>query len=543
MDRKRWAVAPATLVVAACTWLATVGNLALWSELHALGALNGPADWLLAAALAAISGALLVALSSLFAWRGVLKPWLVFLLVAAGIGLHYMLAYHVVIDSTMMVNVAQTDPREVGGLVGWDLLFTLAWSALLPAWLVARAPLGPWPGWRRQAVRNALLAGAALAACAAFLLAQFQPLAGTMRNHKQLRYLLNPLNSLYALAELGTRPLRNPIGPMEPLGRDAQVAGTREKPPMLVLVLGETARSGNFSVNGYARETTPQVAREDIASWRNAWSCGTSTAASLPCMFSHLGRTAFDARRADSENLLDVLQHAGLAVLWVDNQAGCKGLCKRIPNVATTFEKDPVLCAGGECLDAIMLQGLEARVKALPAERRARGVVLVLHQMGSHGPAYSKRSPPEYKRWLPECTSINLQDCGRQDVVNAYDNTIAYTDHVLASTIRWLKAQPAYETAMVYVSDHGESLGENNLYLHGMPYSIAPDVQKRVPWITWLSPAFQARTGITTECLRKRAGEPVSHDHYFHSVLGLMQVQTSAYDGARDAYAPCRAAP
>jgi lipid A ethanolaminephosphotransferase len=259
-------------------------------------------------------------------------------------------------------------------------------------------------------------------------------------------------------------------------------------------------------------------------------------------MFSHLGREAFGARAADSENLLDVLQHAGLAVLWLDNQAGCKALCDRVASAGTLGVRDPALCADGECLDEILLQGLDARIAALPAQRRANGVVVVLHQMGSHGPAYSRRSPPQYKRFLPECTSVNLQDCSRQELVNAYDNTIAYTDHVLASTIGWLKRQPQFDTALVYVADHGESLGENNLYLHGMPYGIAPDVQKRVPWITWLSPGFAQRTAIDAQCLRARRDAPLSHDHYFHSVLGLLPVQTAAYDRSRDAYAACRPA-
>ena len=541
MPASRWAPkTPATLVVAASVWMATLGNLALWRELDTLGL-----GWGLAVTLGAMIAALLAAIASAFAWRWTLKPLLVFLIVAAAVGMHYMLSYRVVIDSTMMVNVVQTDRREALGLVGWKLFFSLAWSAALPAWFVWRAPIEAWRPWPKQALRNAAMVGASLVVFAVVVLAQFQPLASAMRNHKQLRYLLNPLNSLYAVADLAAHAVRRPPGPLQALGRDARAATVPAgaKPVLLVLVLGETARSANFSVNGYPRPTTPELAREDIASWRNAWSCGTSTAASLPCMFSHLGREDFDGRAADSENLLDVLQHAGLAVLWVDNQAGCKGLCERVPNASTSNEKDPQLCAQGECLDEILLKGLDARIEALPPERRARGVVVVLHQMGSHGPAYSRRSPPAYKRFQPECTSINLPDCSREQVVNAYDNSIAYTDHVLASAIGWLRKESRYDTAMLYVSDHGESLGESNLYLHGMPYGIAPDVQKHVPWITWLSPGFGQRSGIALECLRKRAGEHVSHDNYFHSVLGLVQVQTSAYDRARDAYAACRPSP
>jgi lipid A ethanolaminephosphotransferase len=171
-------------------------------------------------------------------------------------------------------------------------------------------------------------------------------------------------------------------------------------------------------------------------------------------------------------------------------------------------------------------------------------VVLVLHQMGSHGPAYHLRSPAAFKRFVPECADNDLQTCSRAALVNAYDNSIAYTDHFLSSTIDWLKQhQAAYDPAMVYVADHGESLGENNLYLHGMPYMIAPDVQKHVPWITWTSPGFAQRTAVGTTCLRDSADRPVSHDNYFHSVLGLLGIQTGVYQRALDVYAPCALAP
>ena len=187
-----------------------------------------------------------------------------------------------------------------------------------------------------------------------------------------------------------------------------------------------------------------------------------------------------------------------------------------------------------------MLHQLDQRIAALPADKRAKGVVVVMHQMGSHGPAYYKRVPAEFKKFTPECASNSLQDCTRAQVVNSFDNTIAYTDHFLASTIEWLKTkQTTAPTAMVYVSDHGESLGENNIYLHGLPYSVAPDVQKHVPWITWMSDGFAARGKIDTACLQARSKERVSHDNYFHSVLGLLNVQTSVYRKDWDMYAPC----
>ncbi|MBX3660416.1 MAG: phosphoethanolamine--lipid A transferase [Ramlibacter sp.] len=531
---------PLWLIVGASLWMATAGNAALWRELGALSVLDSPAGWAFGAALSLIIALALVALLSLLAWRWTLKPALTFLLLAAAFGAHFMLSYRVVIDATMMVNVLQTNPAEAADLLSLRLVGLVLVLGVLPVVLVWRTPVdyGRWP---RRLLWNLLgLFGAGILIVATAL-ASFQPLSSTMRNHKQVRYLMNPLNSVYALGYLAAQPLRRDNSILEPIGLDARLAAPAGgKPPLLVLVLGETGRAGNFSLNGYARPTTPELAREDVASWRNAWSCGTSTAASVPCMFAHLGRDGFDARPHNYEGLLDVLQRAGLAVLWVDNQSGCKGVCDRVPHADTSNLKHPALCTSGECLDGIMLDGLDARLAALPAERRARGVVLVLHQMGSHGPAYWQRSPEAYKRFRPECLTVDLQRCSRDEVLNAYDNSIAYTDHFLASTIGWLKTQATtYDPAMVYVADHGESLGENNLYLHGLPYAIAPDVQKHVPWITWLSAGFARQRGLTTECLRKAADARVSHDNYFHSVLGLMRVQTQVYQPTLDAYAPC----
>lgn len=534
-------VRPIRLVVASSLWMATVTNLSLWRELNALNLLDGVGGFAFATALALMTAACLAALLSLFAWRWTLKPVITLFLVAAALGTYFMLSYHVVIDSTMMVNVLQTDLREASALFNGRMVAMVVALAGLPGWLVWRAR-AEYAGGPVQTLRNLGFALTALVIAAAVALASFQPLSSAMRNHKELRYLINPLNTVYALAHMIADPLRRDETQIEPVGRDAKLAATARRPPLLVLVLGETARSGNFGLNGYARATTPELEREKVASFRNARSCGTSTATSVPCMFSHLGRSRFEARAHNYETLLDVLQRAGLAVLWIDNQSGCKGTCDRVPSVNVSESNNPQLCAGGECHDGILIDGLADRLAALPAARRARGVVLVLHQMGSHGPAYHLRSPKAYKRFLPECMSNNLQDCSRSELLNAYDNSIVYTDHVLASTINWLKGQQTrYDTAMVYVSDHGESLGEKNLYLHGMPYSIAPDVQKHVPWISWLSPAFEQRNGIEMNCLRGRGDVPVSHDYFFHSVLGLLQVESAVYQRQLDIYAPCAA--
>ena len=539
---------PLALTVLTSLWLATACNLALWRELHRLPGLTGTQALSLTAIMGLLITLLTIALLSLAAWRWTLKPLFTVFCAAAAFGAYFMMSYGVVIDKTMMVNIAQTDIRETRDLLNWRLLATVLVLGALPIYGLWRQPVR-YARAGRQLATNLGLFTTALLAFVLVLMVFFQSIAPSMHTHTHVRYLINPLNSFYALGQLAAKPFQKDSSVVLPLGQDArlgaQYAG-QDKPPLLLLVLGETARSGNFGVNGYPRNTTPELAAEQIASQRNAWSCGTSTAASLPCMFSNAGRAGYSERADNAEGVLDVLQHAGLAVLWVDNQSGCKGVCDRVHSarsVDAAHPPQPGLCEGGECFDEVMLQGLEQRIAALPAEQRAKGVVVVLHQIGSHGPAYTQRSPAAFKRFMPECTNNALQSCTASEVVNVYDNSIAYTDHLLGLAIGWLKTQQAHSTpALVYVADHGESLGENNLYLHGMPYGIAPDVQKRVPWITWLSPGFEQRSHITTACLQKRLDTAISHDNYFHSVLGLMNVATGVYRDTLDIYAPCAAA-
>jgi lipid A ethanolaminephosphotransferase len=531
-------------------WMATVGNWALWRGLGKVGQMSSLGDYAFVLAFMLIIMGALCLLGGLLAWRRSVKPLLTVLLIATAMGMHFMLTYGVVIDTTMITNVLQTDPRETRDLLSLRMLVTLLVVAGLPCvWL-----------WRQtvqriavpqQVMRNIMFSLASVVVIALALGLSFQNFASTMRNHTQLRYLINPLNSIYALGYLGSKPLHKGPMPFTQLGLDAKLpadaapgAVAANPAPLLVLVVGETARTGNFQINGYTRPTTPELAAlmatERMASLRNVTSCGTSTAESLPCMFNHLGREGYLGRKAEFETLVDVLQHAGMAVLWLDNQSGCKGICDRVANANTTSEKVAEHCDTGECFDKIMLHNLDARIAALPAEKRAKGVVVVMHQMGSHGPAYYKRVPAAFKKFTPECTSNALKDCTREQVVNSYDNTIAYTDHFVASTIKWLKTKEVTaQPAMIYLADHGESLGENNIYLHGLPYAIAPDVQKQVPWITWLSASFAARSKVDVACLRSRANEPASHDFYFHSVLGLLGVQTSVYRKDWDVYAPC----
>ena len=404
--------------------------------------------------------------------------------------------------------------------------------------------------WWRELARNAVVFAVAVTVALAASFAMFSRLAPLVRNNMHLRYIVNPIAGITSAAAVALKPLfrRNtalvPITAGAALGPSHAAGG---KPPLVVVVVGETARADHFSLNGYARETNPELARARVLSFRDVRSCGTDTRDSVPCMLSALDKGAFEKRRGEQENLLDLLQAAGLAVLWLDNQSGCKDVCNRVPTASTSDLPAAVaarLCSDGECLDDALLVGLDERIGRLPEERRRNGVVLVMHQMGSHGPAYYKRSAPAQKRFLPECTNTTLGQCDREQLLNAYDNTIVATDRFLAETIDWLKGRRAdYAPALVYMSDHGESLGELGIFLHGLPYAFAPEAQKRVPFIAWLGPEIAAQRGFDLACLSRSLDVPLTHDNLYHSVLGLVDVTTPTYRRELDAFAPCRKAP
>lgn len=532
-------------------WMATVGNWPLWVDVLSLDQPLAQRSGLALVLCLMVAGGT-AALLFLLYWPRLFRPLASMLALVTAFNSHFMWQFSAVIDSTMLASVIHTDVHEVRDLMSW--------------WLVASGVLiaGPalWWIWRKPMVqrsalthvwRNALgvLVGLGLVVCAA--LAGYQGLSSLMRNQKEVRFMISPLNSVYAAGVLVAQQVPSQVQPLKPVGEDARLGASyaaQKRSPLFVLVVGETARAKNWQLNGYERPTTPKLAQwqsqGNLVNFSHVTACGSSTQVSVPCMFSALTREEGGHQPPNAENLLDVLQRAGLAVLWIDNQSGCKGVCDRVAQIATRVPAAPEWCSDGECNDLALLHDIDARIEALDPVRRARGVVVVLHQMGSHGPAYFKRKTREAKPFLPECESAALKDCSAEQLMNAYDNTLAQTDTLLDTTLQWLRARTAdgrNDTGMIYVSDHGESLGENGLYLHGVPYAFAPDEQLHVPMVAWLSPELQTRNATPMVCVGGQADQRLSHDNLFHTVLGLMDVQTKVYEPALDAFATCRTAP
>ncbi|QXZ09217.1 phosphoethanolamine--lipid A transferase [Comamonas sp. Y33R10-2] len=540
---------PQFIALALALWLTLTANWALWLRLPELEGYHGSLSLLVIRVLPLVLGASLL-ITALFAWPRFTKPFWIALLLVAASAQYFMVSYGTVMDKGMIHNILQTDARESADLFNIKLIAQMLVIAILPAIWLWKTPLKPAQGILRNMLRTVLVLVLGAALIAAALAVSYKDLAPVVRNNLWLRYMFNPINPVLSAASVALDPIINKPKPFASITTGAALGtsyAAAPKPPLLVLVVGETARAKNFSLNGYERDTNPELSKLDVLSWRNARSCGTSTRESVPCMFSNLGREGYYASKVEHDNLLDVIQAAGLAVLWIDNQAGCKGVCKRIPMADTADSINTpagkALCGkDGECLDGLLLSGLDERIAKLDPVRRAKGLVLVMHQMGSHGPEYFKRSTPDLKAFKPECATNALSSCSKESVVNVYDNSIRYTDHFLAQTISWLKGQQdQYETGMFYMSDHGESLGELGVYLHGMPYAMAPVDQKHVPMIAWLG-TLGARTQLDQSCLSKTLDQPLSHDNLFHTVLGLVDVTSPTYQRPMDAFSSCRTA-
>ena len=215
---------------------------------------------------------------------------------------------------------------------------------------------------------------------------------------------------------------------------------------------------------------------------------------------------------------------------------GSKGVADRIAYYSLRKSTDRKFCDGKTCIDDILLDHLKAYMPSV-----TRNAFLVLHQLGSHGPAYHQRYPDHFGPFEPACATAELGNCSRNEIVNAYDNTIAYTDRSPGELIDYLETlEEEFDTALVYVSDHGESTGEYGLYLHGMPYAIAPKSQTEVPFILWFSDGFRRSMALDANCLRAQGDMPYSHDNLFHSMLSLMNIETDAYRTDLDLFAGCR---
>lgn len=532
------------LIVAA--WWLTVDSFPFWKLAAATGtnplSLAGvkfyASAWLGLFFLFAALGTLLAAIMD----RRLYKTLLIILsLIGAG-GFGFSLLYGAVMSPDMLRNAFATNVAETRDLISPGLIFTFLCAAIPPILLIWKFPLKPAP--LKDHAMWFLAAIALVIFGIVSLLADFQGFSYFIRGQKSARYLLTPVNIVYSAVKTqfsdeapGSVKVRTIVDKTPTL---SPAPSATERPLLVVVVTGETARAANWGLDGYDRDTTPELRKEGVVNYTDASSCGTSTDVSVPCMFSRIGRENYNRKKIITEEPLPaVLQRAGVKTLWVDNQGGDKGASQGTPYTEPVKSLPKALrdsvCPNGECYD-------EGMVPYIDQEKLKPGTVnaLFFHMMGSHGPAYAKRYPEKFNKWGPVCTNSDLRSCDPKSIRNAYDNSILYTDHVLSSMIDKLKAMKDADTALIYMSDHGESLGEKGLFLHGAPYAIAPSEQTHIPMILWVSDGLRSRLGIAKGCLEAGAKKPVSHDDIWSTVLALTQVKSSTYNAKQDITAACR---
>jgi len=425
----------------------------------------------------------------------------------------------IIVDSAMITNVIQTDAQEAFDLLSYSLLFRVLLLGMLPSILLFRIKLPEITYYQRSysLFSTSIVSLISLVVVAMLFSNQY---ADFIRNNKSLRMYINPLTTLVSFIDLTNEKLsQHANSSLREIIEDAKIARADMDKELVIMVVGETARADRFSLNGYAKDTNPRLALEpNVASFTQISSCGTSTAISVPCMFSQLGRKDFDIKSNwKQENVLDVLRRLGVSVLWRDNNSSSKGVADRVEY--QNF-RDPSINpdCDSECRDIGMLGGLQEYI-----DNQEGDILIVLHQMGNHGPAYFKRYPPEFEKFKPVCHSSNLSECSQEEISNAYDNAILYTDYFLSQVIALLKRNSGnYETAMLYVSDHGESLGEHGLYLHGAPYFMAPEEQTHVPVILWMG----GSENIDTEKTISSKDNINSQDAVFGSLLSLFEIES-----------------
>lgn len=459
--------------------------------------------------------------------RLIFKGLMILLTLLGATSLVVWLYYGIAMTPDMVRNFLATDIHEASGYWSWSLALNFILITLPGLLLINRLRSSRRPESKLKRLGICVVT----LLCGVFVLfIQLQPFSALMRGDKSLRYLFAPVNIVYSTSSTLLRDQNPEKAQKVIVDASPKAIFTSDKPTLFVVLIGETARSANWQLANYEKATNPELSKLNIINIPKVQACGTSTDVSLPCMLSRVGRRDYDRKRIlTEESLPSLLKRAGFSVTWVDNQSGCKGTCDGVRVTKPT--PDPLYCHAGTCMDGVFNRSIDEAFNALKTQNHT---VLFLHMMGSHGPAYYKRSTESEKVFGKECTDPTFKSCSKESIRAAYDSSIRYTDRVVAELIRKLQNRADINTALIYLSDHGESLGENGLYLHGAPYYIAPDEQKIVPMVMWFSEPFKKNYTIDTRVIEENSHKPVTHDHLYHTILGLLNVRSSTYDSQWD---------
>lgn len=521
-------------------WLGIFLNFAFYEKIQSLTPYTGIKAGMFVAASVIVVVAAYHFIFQLFNWKWTAKPIAIILVFIGGFASYAVNTLGVLITSEQVQNLMQTDVAEARDTWSWHLVVWTLGMTVLPIIAILMVKLKPEP-MLRQIVKKVIASIVSLALVGGLLFVFYVDFAAIFREHRDLKGMISPQNMIASFASYYKKKAPKENLPLVTYGEDAsmQKANVAALPKLMVLVVGETARAENFSLNGYAKNTNPKLAKQDLINFAQVSSCGTATAVSVPCMFSGMPRKEYDEGLASHrEGLLDIAKRAGYQVTWIDNNSGCKGTCDRVEQFKIPEPIQKKWCKDEECFDDILIDSLKAYLATIPKDD-TRPRLVVLHQMGSHGPAYYKRIPAEFKVFKPTCDTNAIQGCSRDSLVNSYDNTLLYTDYVLDSLIETLKGQTQHEAGLWYLSDHGESTGESGMYLHGAPYAIAPTQQTHVPMFMWFSDLWKKQAPEQMKCLAKQNKSELSQDNLFPTMLSLLDVKTKVIDPKNDMLATC----
>lgn len=535
---KQYSLTVSQFIILSSVFIAAFYNNHLWGALFNVVDTSKIQHLLFLFAVLGLLFTILNFLFSLASMRQIIKPVVSLFFVLSAVTAYYMDNFGIIFDVNMIQNILETNYSESTELLDSGFFIHIFIYGLIPVLLITRVQIRKQPLLKEIGSRAIIIITPAIMGLL-LTYTTYKEFTFIFRENPQIRDMVNPSYPVLSAYKYMAKQIKQTREGIDPVFSDAHrnKQAIENNKTLFIMVIGETARAQNFHLNGYARNTTPNLEKENILNFKNINSCGTATAVSLPCIFSHLNHDNYDGITAEnSDNLLDALKTSGISVLWRDNNSGCKGVCARVATQNLSNLHIDILCNTEECFDEILLHNLNKQINNLQTD-----TVIVLHQQGSHGPNYYKRHPQRFSTFMPECHSASVQNCSQEEIINAYDNTILYTDYFLSKVITYLKQKSdQFDTAMLYVSDHGESLGENGIYLHGLPYFMAPEYQTHVPMVMWLSDKFVESKHIDRLCLGHKENDQLSHDLVVHSLLGIMDVTTHLYEQNNDIFSSCR---
>lgn len=436
--------------------------------------------------------------------RSVGKVIIAISLLFNALALYFINSYEVLITSEMMGNVFNTRYSEASGYFSLSGVLYFVLLGIIPCICLFKAKIN-YGKLKQVGIISLTILGVILAVG----LGNLKNTLWVDRNVPRLgsiilpwSYTVNTVRYYHSWKQLNAKEIPLP---------DATIKNDDKE--VCVLIIGESARSKNFSLYGYERQTNPLLTQDGVVVLC-AESAATYTTAGVKAIIDHKPTNKL------YEILPNYLYRNGIDVIWRTSNWGEPPLhIANIEKVATLKERYPEADAR---YDGILIEGLAERIASSDKNK----VFVVLHTSTSHGPTYYKKYPKEFEVFTPVCTTVEMAEADHEELINAYDNSILYTDYLVHTAIDELRSLKEWRSTLLFVSDHGESLGENNLYMHGMPKSMAPREQFDIPFIVWLSDS--ERTVRDIECAEQY--------HVFHTVLSSLSVDSEIYNAEYDIF-------